>query len=102
MSHSILSLGQDRFDARIVLGGCLINIGGETVECTVAKDNTNFRNPTYTVTKAHAVKALCTFRPYHVHGGPMLYQIEGASAGRGDATLVVPAHGMLSSEDEDE
>ena len=96
MSHTILSLNHVSFDTRTTFGGCLININGETYDCEILKDSENFTSPTYTVIDADTKKELCTFRPYHVEGGPLFFQIEGVSNCGGDATLVVPEHGMLS------
>lgn len=95
MSHSILSLHESHFDTRICFGGCLININGETVDCEVTCDKTNFTSPTYTVIEKETNKEICTFRPYHMYGGPFFYQIEGVSDSGGDAMLIVPEHGML-------
>lgn len=102
MSHNILSLQQDRFDTRAILGGCCININGETLDCVVDRDSTHFTNPTYTVTAKEGGQVLCTFRPYHLYGGPFHYEIEGVSRAGGSATLVVPGNGMLGGDDEDE
>lgn len=101
MGHSILSLQQDRFDTRLVFGGCLININGETFDCELVKNGENFTNPTYTVINKENNEELCTFRPYHMNGGPLYYEIEGASQSGGSATLIVPEHGMLSNPDDD-
>lgn len=104
MSHSILSLFSDRFDTRLFFGGCLININGETFECEVTSDHTNKVNPTYRVTDVSG-KELCTFRPYHLNGGPFMYEIEGVSQSGGSASLIVPDHGFVSDkeiEDDDD
>ena len=115
MGHTILSLQQDRFDTRICFGGCLINIDGETVDCEVEKtDSARFTNPTYLVFPKQDIetrnrhlqygvrqKEICTFRPYHLNDGPFMYSIERVSKCGGDATLIVPAHGMLDHYKED-
>lgn len=99
MAHNILSLYEDRFDARASLGGCLINVNGETCDCILEKDSENMRSPTYLVKEKGTGRKLCTFRPNHLSGGPLWYQIEGASEHGGDATLMIPEHGMLSKAD---
>ncbi len=99
MPHTILSLQAERFDTRAVLGGCLLNIDGETFDCVVDKDSANFTSPTYTVQEKTSRRQLCTFRPYHLSGGPLLYQVAGASEVGGDATLIVPRNGMLDEEE---
>lgn len=101
MSHNILSLQQDRFDTRVMLGGCLININGGTFDCSVSTDRTNVTSPTYTVREVSSGEVLCTFRPYHLSEGPVFYQIAGASALGASATLVVPTHGMLQYPEEE-
>ncbi len=46
---------------------------------------------------------LCTFRPYHLNGGPFFYKVEGVSRAGSEATLIVPGHEMLErNDDEDE
>ena len=99
MSHNFLSLAREHFDVRTALGGCLINIGGETVECEVTKSQSG---ATYTVTRKDTGAELCTFRPYHLWGTGMMYQIDGASHGYASATLIVPRHGLLTQEEEAE
>lgn len=101
MSHNILSLQQDRFITRILLGGCLININGNTLDCQVSVDTTNATSPTFTVREAEFGDVLCTFRPYHLSEGPLFYQIAGASLLGASATLVVPTHGMLQCQEEE-
>ena len=103
MSHSILSLHSDRFDTRVCFGGCLININGETYDCEVItdKDRENITSPTYTVVEKGSNRTLCTFRPYHLDDGPYYYQINGVSQSGGNATLIVPDHGMLVNDDLD-
>lgn len=99
MSHNILSLQAQRFDVRAVLGQCMLNINGETVDCKVEKDSTYLTNPTYKVRKQDGGEVLCTFRPYHMHGGPFHYQIEGVSRCGGDAALIVPGNGLVVRDD---
>jgi hypothetical protein len=98
MSHNFLSLAREHFDVRTAFGGCLINIGGETVECEVTKSRPG---ATYTVTRKDTGAELCTFRPYHLWGTGMMYQIDGASHGYGSATLIVPQHGLLERGDDE-
>lgn len=95
MSHNILSLQQDCFITRILLGGCIININGNTLDCQVSVDTSNITSPTFTVSDVERGAVLCTFRPYHLSEGPLFYQIAGASLLGASATLVVPTHGML-------
>ena len=103
MSHTILSLFADSFDTRAVcFGGCLININGETRDCVVSKDNAHLTSPTYTVRDTDSHEELCTFRPYHLGGGPYFYEIEGASRVGGDATLIVPNNLLRRRDEEDE
>jgi hypothetical protein len=102
MSHNILSLGTHSFNVRVTLGGCMVNINGHTVDCEVEVDSRNRCNPTYIVTDMAGGQELCTFRPYHLHGGPLMYDIEGASDSNGYATLIVPQHGMLDREEEED
>jgi hypothetical protein len=104
MSHNILSMLEQRFDVRATLGQCMLNINGETVDCEVEKDSTYAKNPTYKVRKKKedGGEVLCTFRPYHLHGGPFHYQIEGVSRSGGDAALIVPGNGMLERDDEED
>ena len=90
MSHSVVSLFAEQFDTRAALGGCLININGETHECSLDRDDTYAASPTYTVRETRTRESLCTFRPYHLHGGPVMYHIEGVSLAGGDAALIVP------------
>lgn len=102
MSHNLLTLHGERFDTRVRLGGCLININGETKDCTVERDGTNMTSPTYTVVDKDTGAELCTFRSYHLHGGPFWYQIEGASESGGEATLIVPDHGLFDEPEDEE
>ena len=101
MSHNLFSLQHQSFNSRVTLGGCLININGSTVDCDVQVDTTNFTSPTYQV-EDKGGRVLCTFRPYHLSDGPTLYSIEGASESGGDATLIVPNHGLLVNDEDDE
>lgn len=80
---------------RILFGGCLLNIDGETVECTIVRDGANATSPTYQVHHKESGEELCTFRPYHLEGGPVLYEMAGVSANLAHATLIVPRHGLL-------
>lgn len=102
MSHNILSLIQDRFDVRLALGECMININGKTVDCTVTREKTHSSQPTYTVVSKETGRELCTFRPYHLHGGPFLYQIEGVSTCGGDGSLILGHAWMLKGSDDHE
>lgn len=104
MTTTILTLHTVRFDTRVALGGCLMNIDGETYECAVTKDSHyNFRSPTYTVMDKQSGRTLCTFRPHHVFGlAAQLFQIQGVSTSGGTGTLIVPLHGMLDCEEEED
>lgn len=96
--HNIISLQQDAFDTRIIFGGCMININGETLECRVEKEKeSNFKHPRYTVYDSETGEQLCYFSPYHLSDGPLFYQIDGVSQSGGDATLIVGNQSFLPS-----
>jgi hypothetical protein len=101
---NIFGLHAVRFDTRIIFGGCLMNIDGETYECVVEKGDDSFTSPTYTVKRKDNGQVLCTFRPWHLYSGfgRTTFQIKGVSASGGDGTLIVPEHGMLDDEEDPE
>lgn len=101
MGHNILSLHADRFNTRVALGGCLLNIDGETVACEVAIDQSKFTWPKFRVTNKQG-EELCTFTPYDLWDGPILYSITPEAGRRASASLIVPSHGLLKKDDEDE
>lgn len=91
MSHNFLSLMQDRFVTRAILGGCVVNINGETLDCELHQlDVDRPLSLQFRLTKPNSTEIICDFNAYHLEGGPQLYQITGASCnGIGDATLVL-------------
>lgn len=91
MPHSFLSLTQDRFETRCTLGAPLLNIGGETYDVDVVKEKgATITSGVYKAYKKGTKELLCEFCSWHMHGGPDMYQIEGASMkGMGDASLIV-------------
>lgn len=104
---NILELQRDRFNTRIALGGCMININGGTVDCDLSLDTANPTSPTYTVKRKLSEEALCTFRPYHLYVFSNVrvndvYMIEGASILGGTAALIVPLHGLFDDDEEDD
>lgn len=104
---NILELQRDRFNIRITLGGCMININGGTVDCDLSLDTTNPTSPTYTVKRKLSEEILCTFRPYHLYAFSNvrvneIYMIEGASNLGGTAALIVPLHGLFDDDEDDE
>lgn len=101
MGHSILSLQEDRFNTRVTLGGCLLNIDGETVECEVDIDQTKFTWPKFRVTNKQG-EELCAFTPYDLWDGPILYSITREASRRSSVSLIVPSHGLLKKDDEDD
>ncbi len=96
MAHNIISLSQLHFNSRIIFGGCLLNVNGETIDCDIDISDNN----TYTIINHETKEEVGTFRPYHIHGGPIYFQIEGLSQSGGDGTLIVPEHDMLTEPDD--
>lgn len=88
------------FNSRLALGGCSINIGGETLDCDVAVVKGRPGEAVYVVTEKESGRELCTFSPWHVNTlpSPMMFAIECAHRGVADATLIVP---LLANAEED-
>jgi hypothetical protein len=101
MGHSILSLQDQRFNPRVALGGCLININGETVSCEVSIDKTRFTWPKYTVKNEHG-EVLCAFTPDDLWDGPIIYSICREASRLSSASLIVPGHGLMKKDEDDE
>lgn len=91
MSHNFLSLTQDRFVTRAILGGCVVNINGETLDCELHQvETTGLLTLNFELRVPKSSKVICAFNHYHLEGGPQMYQIRGASCnGIGDATLIL-------------
>lgn len=91
MSHNFLSLTQDRFVVRAMLGGCVVNINGETLDCELHQvETTGSLTLNFELRVPNSNKVICSFSQYHLEGGPQMYQIAGASCnGIGDATLIL-------------
>lgn len=88
MSHTIVTLQYEQFYIRTVMGTPLLNIGGETYEVDIEVSNN--RQYAFKAYKKGTKEFLCSFCCWHMHGGPDMYQIEGASMkGECDATLLV-------------
>lgn len=99
---TIIGLHAIHFDVRIGLGGVLLNLGGETYDCVVSREDPMSRCPTYLVRDKQTGQLLCSFLPHHLYmqieGVPTLFGIEGATPAGADATLIVPTHGMLEKD----
>lgn len=87
MTHTIVTLQYERFYTRTALGKTLVNIGGITHECTVEVRGN--RQACFKLRSVETNEVLCDFCSWHMHGGPDMYQIEGATHLGSDATLLV-------------
>lgn len=96
---NLISRSQHHFDTRIIFGGALVNIGGETHDCEI-KDT----NGRYAVLVGG--KEVCSFYQYHIEPVGYLvpadmFQIHAAAPSGADVTLIIPLLWKRPSEDDD-
>lgn len=96
---NLISRFQHQFDTRIIFGGTLINIGGETLECKIEQVNDKY------IALVNG-KEVCSFYQYHIDPVGYLvpadmFQIRAASLSGADVTLIIPLLWKRPSEDDD-
>lgn len=99
---NVLYLNHISFNTRIALGGCMINIDGETKDCEITYDKE------YRMYAVHvSCRKICEFAIHHIEpfcGMPTMFDIGSINREGKEVVLIIPTHGLLEKDmgDEDE